>query len=316
MALIRRIEREFTTQVRRGGERHALKTRHRWGLRIPEARERVGGRGLPAVAQALRKAGLQGVVTGPTGANAHRNQPVLRVGAASDVGERIVGAGGRVERQVRIVDDVLLVIALAVDVVSLEGHGAAQLVRQPDRGLPRPREVGAELGRCDQFGNRALQASRHVPDMAEALVGLLECRQRLAVEGICREVRPAVVGDLDHRQPDGLRHPEGVDRQRLGEVQPRSASHDRLVTNPVRAAQPRLEVVRVVGTPGLDERLHGVVIRLRVHAEIVPDAQIERQLRRDLPVVLQPGAELRPDIARREVADAQAIVPRDGGDRR
>ena len=75
-------------------------------------------------------------------------------------------------------------------------------------------------------------------------------------------------------------------------------------------------LLRVVGTSGLGERRHGVFVAVRVHAQVVAQPEVQRQVRRHLPVVLQPRADLRPDIVRREVADADVVGPRQRGDRR
>ena len=71
----------------------------------------------------------------------------------------IVGAGGRIERQVDVVDDVLLVASLAVDVVGLDRHRAAELALEADRGLEGARQVH-ELGRPDEFLDGPEQTGR------------------------------------------------------------------------------------------------------------------------------------------------------------
>ena len=138
---------------------------------------------------------------------------------------------------------------------------------------------GRELLGRHQLLHRAADAPGHVPHVAELRLRLLQRRQRLAVERIGREVRPAVVGDLHHRQPVDLRHEVGVDLQRRREIESRAAAHDRCVAELVGEAEARLEVVGVVRPAGVDERRHRVLVAAAVDVQVVAQAKVERQVR-------------------------------------
>ena len=134
---------------------------------------------------------------------------------------------------------VLLVAPLAVDVVGLDGHGARPAAAGRRSSVC---QVRAEMrGRIPRGAISSCIERRRQPGTLRTwqnrCLRLLQRRQRLAVERIGREVRPAVVGDLHHRQPVDLRHPERVDRSGDGEIQPRAAAHDGAVAELVGKAQ-------------------------------------------------------------------------------
>ena len=81
-----------------------------------------------------------------------------------------------------------------------------------------------------------------------------------------------------------------------------SATNHRPVVERIGESEPRGDVVGVERTIARQERRHRQLVRKDVGFEVVAHAEIQRQVRGHLPVVLEPGAK---DVAR-AVEDAAA----------
>src|SRR5215510_15868861 len=83
----------LTTQIWNGVERDLLQTAERFRIGVPQTRERVCSRALPAMAEPLRDAGLQRMIGGAREVCVHRDDAPIRVGAQGAVRGRVVRAG-------------------------------------------------------------------------------------------------------------------------------------------------------------------------------------------------------------------------------
>ena len=139
--------------------------------------------------------------------------------------------------------------------------------------LPRLRHVRV-VGRRRHLARAAQHARRRAGEVArlpgrevrrllrrraEPRLRLLE-RRRRAVERVGREVGPAVVGHLEHRDRRRLQRVEHDRRDHLGVVLARAAAHHGAIVELVGEAEPRLDVVRVLRPPLLHERLELAVL--------------------------------------------------------
>ena len=208
--------------------------------------------------------------------------PQRGIDAARAIGGRIVGAGRRVERQVDVVDDVLLVAPLAVDVVGLDRDRGAELALDADRGLPRPRHVddverSAELlERARQAGRRAGVAARlpcgegWPPGSASRRRSSAPARRSAGpaplVGSSAKLARPSFAySTLRNLRVAGRKREVGADR--VAVVQARAAAEDRTVVQLIREADPRLEVVESSGSPACCQGSHLDVVGEPVQRE-------------------------------------------------
>ena len=283
------------------GERHERAAADRLALLVVEPRQRIGPRGLPVVAQALRERRLQRTQARVAVVVDHRNRARAWPGEQATVGvrERVVGTGRGVERQVRVVDDVLLVTPLRLHVVDLQRHGVAELVLEADRAVPAAGHVhqivgaGRLLERVQQTRSRTAVVSRRpggkrgrlLRRIAEQLQRLIESRQRLAIERVGRKVRATVVGDLDARNLRVVFRPERIDGQAARVEDPGSAPDNGPVVQLVGKPEARLEGVPVTRAVRREVELRPTrrsepkVVRPLVEEQIVADAEIQRQPR-------------------------------------
>ena len=151
-------------------------------------------------AEPLLETGLQRVVGRPAEVCVHRDDAPVRVRAVGSIGKRQVGAGGRVEQHVDVIDDVLFVRPFAVHVVGLDSHRAAELPLDADRALKCARQVNV-LRRAHELLQIADETSgRIVVGVTEPLDGLLVGRQRSAVGRVRGKIGSAVIGVIDDDQ--------------------------------------------------------------------------------------------------------------------
>ena len=115
----------------------------------------------------------------------HRDDAPVGIRQLALIGERIVDAGRRVERQVDVVDDILLVAPLAVDVVGFDRHRAAELTLEADRASARC-AAGARTRAARRIPGRRAAGRRSAGEFPRASVeGAVlreqNCVQRLRV---------------------------------------------------------------------------------------------------------------------------------------
>ena len=211
----------------------------------------------------------------------------------------------------------MFVARVGLHVVGLERHRGAELPRDPERALPAVGHVGV-------LRNRRLllqvsqQAARRVGDVAEARQRLRVGRRR-TVERVRHEIgaHGGVVDGNDGDRQHTLR-PEDIGVDHVVVVQAGSAAQHGAIVHRVGEAEPRLNVVGVLRTASLLRRLEHRALRERVPDQVVARAEIQRQLPRQLPVVLRPRAVL-PHVERRQevrcVGYAERVARRDGRDR-
>jgi hypothetical protein len=101
-------------------------------------------------------------------------------------------------------------------------------------------------------------------------------------------------------------------RQRVGAA---SAQHCPIVQL-IREPQPRLDVVAVVAVRGFDERRQARLVGERIEGQVVADAEVQRQVRGQMPVVLQPSTDPLVRVRDREVADPDLVGAGNRRDRR
>ena len=218
----------------------------------------------------------------------HRDDAPVRKRPVASGREIQVDAGVRIEEQVHVFDNVLLVRALAVDVVGRDGRRGVELPLNTDGALERPRQVN-ELRRPDEFLEVADETSgRVVVGVTEPRDRLRVGRQRLTVGRVRRKVRTAVIRVADDGDLRIARRKRLIGAQRIAVVQPDPAARDGLFVHFVGKAEPRLEVGFVGGTSGLLERREADVVRKRTELQVVSQPEIQCQVARHLPVVLRP----------------------------
>src|SRR5437762_9986867 len=113
------------------------------------------------MAEALGQHRLQAVVVRPAGEHLLADDAPRWIRARRAIGEWIRYAGRRVERDVRVVLQHLLVAAARVDVIRLDRHVGGELTLEADRGLPVVREMRV-LGLRRLFGRRAVETAGRV----------------------------------------------------------------------------------------------------------------------------------------------------------
>src|SRR5262245_11746488 len=84
---------------------------------------------------------------------------------------------------------------------------------------------------------------------------------------------------------------------------------NRAVVESVGKAEPRGDIVDVIGAPGWQERAEAYAILVRVVRKVISHAQIQRQSRCKGPVILYPEAICMPRIDEIEVPDALPPCP-------
>ena len=81
VALVVRRQAPLTAEIRDGVHRQLLESAERLRVGVPQARQRVRGRALPPLAEALGHRRLQGMVGRPAEVRVHRDDAPIRVGA-------------------------------------------------------------------------------------------------------------------------------------------------------------------------------------------------------------------------------------------
>ncbi len=268
--LAAKIRRHFEADVRRAD-------------RVLVLAQRVGARRLPAVAEALGECGLERVVIRPAVGIVRRHQSEVRIRQAAEVGKRVVHACRRVVAQIGV-PQVHLTTASGVRVVGLNSHRFGDLPLEAYRGLIAVHRVVAALlvARDHVAGQVAARAARQ-----DGFLG-----RHLTVVRIGREVRPSVVVRGRHDRLNGHLGPVHGVVQRFGKVLAPSASDDGLlVGEAVGEPQPRREVQQV----GLDVVLcaerqqFADSIADGAERHVVAQTEIQDEVFRDRPVVLEPG---------------------------
>ncbi len=228
----------FAAEIRLRLERNRFEALERVRVGVPESRQRIRRRRLPVVAHALGEGGLQSVIRGLARMDAHRRIAPSGIDSPRTISGGVVGAGGRVEGQVDVVDDIFFVPPLRIHVVGLDRYRSAKLPLYTDCGLPCSRHVdeverSAELlERTRQAGRRAGEAAglpcSEVRRLGRRVTERRQCLfvggQTLPVGGVERKVGAAVVrvfevGDLG--VAGGERE---VCADRIPVVQPRAAA--------------------------------------------------------------------------------------------
>ena len=133
-----------------------------------------------------------------------------------------------------------------------------------------------------------------------------------AIERVQGKVRTAIVLHFHDRRPRDARHLTGQPGDQIAVIPAVAAANDRRRREGVRETEPRLEVVEVVRTIGLDDRLEAVMIGPDVQCGVVAQTEIQRQLRRDRPVVLHPARIVVLGHRVSEVSVAEVIPPGNG----
>jgi len=246
------------------------------------------------------------VVVRPAGLRVHPDDAPQRVEPPGDVREREVGARGLVVRHVDVRQQDVLVGPVEVHIVGRERRVAGELPLHADRRLPHQRHAG-ELRIGRELAQVTEETAGHVSHVAEPIERLLEGRPR-PVERAHREVGPPVGLHADERHL--LRQLRPVERRRrdVRVVQAGPAADDRPVVERIGEAEPRLDVVGVLRAVGRHPRLERPVLRKGVPDQVVPQPEVQRQAVGDVPVVLDPGAELRQQIGTIEAADPDLVA--------
>ena len=150
---------------------------------------------------------------------------------------------------------------------------------------------------------------------AEPLLELRPGRPR-PVEWVGREVGPAVVRNVHDRRVRQRVHLAGGSRDEVAVVPPVAAAQDGAIGQRVRKPEARLEVVGVVRTRLGDHRRQDDLVRVDVHGKVVPQAEVQRQPRGDLPIILHPRRRVVLGQRIAELASAERVAADDGRERR
>src|SRR5438105_2746102 len=268
----------------------------------------------------LREGQVHSVIVRPALQKFEVHGAPLREGSPANVAERVVGSGRRVVRQIDLLRS-FLTTASGEDVIYLQRHVVAELSLNAGGHLVAVRSLASRV--VNFLRERTIHTTRNQVDIASALERLLESRlgtiepTQIPLSNGC-EVRAPVVEDLVFKTVQiALRLLDSIIWSERVE-QPIPTAQNRPVIQAEVYSEARSEVCLLARQIARQPWQETHLLRVRVGIEVVSQAQVERDIAADLPVILQPAGKEVPNDPVAMLGIGQAVVdpPGNGGQRR